>query len=168
MGDIKNLSREEGIKKLRELAMDAKFCHFVTALDQKPLKSRPMTTQEVDEEGNFWFLSGDSSEKNNDIEEEPEVQLFYSNPGSSEYLTVFGYAEVIRDRSKLEELWSPFAKAWFSEGKDDPNLTILKVNVADAYYWDTRNNKMIQLIKIAAGAVMGRPFDDGVEGQINP
>jgi general stress protein 26 len=166
MGETKDLSREQGIEKLRELAMDAKFCHFVTALGQKPLQTRPMTTQEVDENGDFWFLSGDSSHKNNEIEDDPEVQLFYSNPGSSEYLSVFGYAEVIKDRTKLEELWSPLAKTWFNEGKDDPELTILKVNVADAYYWDTKNNRMIQLIKIAAGAVMGKTMDDGIEGQI--
>ena len=92
--------------------------------------------------------------------------MFYSNPGSSEYLSVFGYAEVIKDRTKLEELWSPLAKTWFNEGKDDPELTILKVNVADAYYWDAKNNRMIQLIKIAAGAVMGKTMDDGIEGQI--
>lgn len=167
MGETKNLSREQGIEKLRELAMDTKFCHFVTALGKKPLQSRPMTIQEVDEQGNFWFLSGDSSHKNNEIEDDPEVQLFFSKPDSSEFLSVFGYAEVVRDRQKLDELWSPVAKAWFSEGKDDPNLTILKVNVADAYYWDTKSNRMIQLIKLAAGAVMGKPFDDGVEGHIS-
>lgn len=168
MGETKNLSREQGVEKLREFAMDAKFCHFVTALGQKPLKSRPMTTQEVDENGNFWFLSSDSSHKNNEIEDDPEVQLFYSNSGSSEYLSVFGYAEVIQDRKKLEELWSPIARNWFNEGKDDPELTILKVNVADAYYWDTKNNRMIQLIKMAAGAVTGKTMDDGIEGNIKP
>jgi general stress protein 26 len=166
MGEIKNLSREEGIRKMRDLAMDAKVCHFVTALDQKPLSTRPMATQEVDEQGNFWFLSQKSSHKNHDITEDPEVQLLYSNVGSSEYLSVFGYAEEIKDPSRLEELWSPVAKTWFNEGKDDPELTILKVNAADAYYWDTKNNKMIQLLKIAAGSVAGKSFDDGIEGNI--
>ena len=59
-------------------------------------------------------------------------------------------------------------KGWFNEGKDDPELSILRVHVADAYYWDTKSNRMIQLVKIAAGAVMGKPLDDGIEGQITP
>lgn len=166
MGDIKDLSHQEGIKKMQELAMDAKVCHFVTALDQKPLSSRPMSTQEVDDEGNFWFLSKEGTTKNEEIGEDPEVQLFYSNIGNSEYLCVFGYAEVIKDRKKLEELWNPIAKVWFNEGKDDPEITIIRVQAADAYYWDTKNNKMIQLLKIAAGAIAGKQLDDGIEGQI--
>jgi general stress protein 26 len=167
MGELKNLSKEEGISKLRELATDAKVCHFVTALNERPLNSRPMTIQEVDDEGNFWFLSKETSHKTHEIHDDPEVQLFFSNTSSSEYLSVFGHAEVIKDRRKIEELWSPIAKAWFNEGKDDPEISIIRVHVADAYYWDTRHNKMVQLIKIATGALTGKTMDDGVEGSIN-
>jgi general stress protein 26 len=166
MGDNKDLMHAEGIEKMKELAESAKICHFVTALDEKPLNSRPMATQEVDDQGNFWFLSKESSYKNSEIDEDPEVQLFYSNTGSSEYLTVFGYAEIIHDRKKLEELWSPFAKTWFTEGKDDPEISIIRVRPVDAYYWDTKNNKLISLMKIATGAITGKTMDDGIEGEI--
>ena len=140
MGDVKDLSNREGIAKMKELAESAKICHFVTALESTPLASRPMATQEVDDEGNFWFLSKESSHKNDEIDEDPEVQLFYSNHGSSEYLTVFG--------------------------KDDPELSIIRVRPVDAYYWDTKTNKLVSLIKIATGAITGKTMDDGVEGEI--
>jgi general stress protein 26 len=166
MGDVKDLSHQEGIAKMKELAESAKICHFVTALENTPLSSRPMATQEVDDEGNFWFLSKESSHKNSDIEEHPEVQLFYSNHSSSEYLTVFGYAEVIQDRAKLKELWNPIAKAWFTEGIDDPEISIIRVRPVDAYYWDTRTNKLVSLIKIATSAITGKTMDDGIEGEI--
>ena len=79
---------------------------------------------------------------------------------------MFGYAEVIKDRAKLEELWNPIAKAWFTEGKDDPEISILRVRPVDAYYWDTRTNKLVSLIKIAASAITGKTMDDGIEGEI--
>jgi general stress protein 26 len=166
MGDTKNLSRAEGIKKMKELAESAKICHFVTDLNTKPLNSRPMSTQEVDDQGNFWFLSSKSSNKNDEIQDDPEVQLFYANNASSEYLTVYGYAEVINDRAKLEELWKPITRAWFAEGKDDPEISIIRVRPADAYYWDTKNNKVVSLIKIVTASITGRTMDDGVEGEI--
>lgn len=166
MGDVKDLSNREGIAKMKELAESAKICHFVTALESTPLTSRPMATQEVDDEGNFWFLSKESSHKNDQIDDDPEVQLFYSNHGSSEYLTVFGFAEIIKDRAKLEELWNPIAKAWFTEGKDDPEISIIRVRPVDAYYWDTKTNKLVSLIKIATGAITGKSMDDGVQGEI--
>lgn len=168
MGDTRDLSQTEGIEKMRELAESAKICHFVTGLSRKPLSSRPMATQEVDEHGNFWFLSKEASHKNEDVDDDPEVQLFYSNTSSSEYLTVFGYAEIIHDRQKLEELWNPFVKTWFTEGKDDPTISIIRVQPVDAYYWDTKTNRLVSLLKIAAGAVTGKTMDDGIEGKIEP
>jgi general stress protein 26 len=125
-----------------------------------------MSTQEVDDNGNFWFLSSKSSNKNFEIGEDPRVQLFYSNHSNSEYLSVFGTATTFRDREKLEEIWSPIAKAWFEQGKDDPDLTCIRVVPEDAYYWDTKNGKVVSLIKIFASAVGGKTFDEGIEGSL--
>jgi general stress protein 26 len=69
-----------------------------------------MSTSGVDEEGNIWFMSKEGSDKNLDIEHDDQVQLFYSNNGSAEYLSVYGHAEISRDREKIEELWSPLNK----------------------------------------------------------
>ena len=154
------------IEKLNELIKDIRIAMLTTIDHDGSLHSRPMATQEVDEAGNFWFLSKESSHKNSEINEDPEVQLFYSNHGSSEYLTVFGYAEVIQDRAKLEELWNPIAKAWFNEGKDDPEISIICVRPVDAYYWDTKSNKLVSLMKIATSAVTGKTMDDGIQGEI--
>jgi len=86
-----------------------------------------MATQEVDEEGNIWFMSDRSSDKNKEIDKDNKVQLFYSHTGNYEYLSIFGRAEIVNDRSKIEELWSPMAKTWFKEGKEDPNISLIKV-----------------------------------------
>jgi general stress protein 26 len=166
MGDIKNLTEREGIEKLKQLAKDAGICLLATELDKKPITARPMSVQEIDDDGNLWFFSRDDSDKNSAIEENSEVQLFFSNKGSSEYLSVYGEATIIKDREKTEELWSPIVKAWFNEGKDDPHISLIKVHTLDAYYWDTKNNKAVQLVKILAGAIAGREMDDGIEGHI--
>lgn len=166
MGSTKNLMDSKGLEKLKELIDSAKMCHFVTDLTNRPLAARPMATQQVDEDGTIWFFSGKSSDKNKDIENSSEVQLFYSQTGNSEYLSVYGHAEVLVDRNKIDELWSPFAKTWFNEGKDDPELTLIKVVPEEAYYWDTKHNKFVSLAKILVGAVIGKQMDDGVEGKI--
>ena len=168
-GKVEHLSSQDAIEKMREIAKAANICMFVTKLENAPLSARPMATQEVDEEGNIWFFSGRTSEKNEHISGDPKVQLFYSHSSGYEYLSVYGTAEVIDDRSKTAELWTPIAKAWFKEGKNDPDLTLIKVTPLDAYYWDTKDNKMISLIKFAMGALGLNPKDDGgVEGRLNP
>lgn len=168
MGDVKNLTATDAVKKIREIAEDANICMFVTDLSNLPLAARPMATQEVDEEGNLWFMSDKDSVKNLQIENDDQVQLFYSHTGSYEYLSIFGHAEIIHDRKKIEELWTQMAKTWFKEGKDDPKISLIKVIPEDAYYWDTKNNKMVSLIKFAMGAMGLTPKDDGgIEGKLN-
>ncbi len=166
MGDTKNLINKEAIEKIRELAKDANICHFVTNLSNTPLSSRPMATQKVDDDGNIWFMSDKSSDKNQDIQSDARVQLFYSAHGSSEYLSVYGTAEIIFDKKKIDEMWSNIAKAWFPEGKDDPAISLIKVMPEDGYYWDTKVNKLVSMFKIAKSIVTGTTDDDGIEGEL--
>ena len=167
MGEVKNLSSSPAVDKLRELADDAGICFFTTNLSSLPLNARPMSTADIDDEGNIWFFSRNDSDKNEDIEKDNRVQLFYCNKGSVEYLSVFGEAEILTDAAKINELWSPIMKDWFTEGKNDPSITLIKVNTKDAYYWDTKSNKLVSLIKIAVGAATGKQMDNGIEGKLN-
>lgn len=167
MSEIKDLSGQQALDKMKELVKEIDFCMFCTQVDQLPFSTRPMSTREVDEQGNIWFFSKADSNKNLELAQDDKVQLLYAKPGNSEFLSVFGQADVIKDRKKAEELWSFWAKTWFSEGADDPQLTIIRVRPEEAYYWDTKHNRMVSLLKIVAGAVTGKESDDGVEGKIN-
>lgn len=162
----KNLASKEGIDKLRELVKSADICMFATNLGGQPISARPMSTQNADDEGALWFFSQASSNKNAEIAIDNRVQLFYSNIGSSEYLSVSGNATILKDEQKAKELWTVWVKTWFTEGPDDPELTIIKVEPEEVYYWDTKHHKMVSMLKIMAGAISGKTMDDSVEGRI--
>jgi general stress protein 26 len=81
-------------------------------------------------------------------------------------MTIYGSASISTDKLKIDEIWSPIAKAWFNEGKDDPRITVIKVTPEHGFYWDTKHGKTISLIKVAAAAIAGRTMDDGIEGQL--
>jgi general stress protein 26 len=166
MGDVKNLNNQEAISKIKEIGKSADICLFTTNLTQLPLSTRPMAASQIDDDGSIWFFSGKDSNKNEEINDDKRVQLFFANKSASEYLSVYGEAEEVLDKEKAKELWSPIDKAWFTEGVDDPNLSLLKVTPLDAYYWDTKTNKAVALIKIAVAAVTGKTMDDGVEGKL--
>ena len=57
-------------------------------------------------------------------------------------------------------------KTWFPEGKDDPNLSLIKVSTKSAYYWDTDGNRMINFLKMAASVVTGTNLVSGEEGEL--
>lgn len=170
MGNFKDLSNQEAIVKLKKLAEDIKICLFCTELTELPINSRPMSVLEVDESGNLWFMSSSESNKNFEILKDDRVQLFFAKSGANEYLSVFGTATIYRDRAHIEQVWTPIAKAWFEEGKDDPEVSVIKVTPADAYYWDTKDGKLIALLKwatAAAGLKNAKSDDGGIEGKIN-
>jgi len=163
---IENLSKKEAIDKIRKIAEDTRICMFTTKLEHIPLESRPMSTLRVDDEGNIWFFSDDISNKNFEIEQDARVQLFYGNPSKIEFMTIYGHAMITKDRDKINNLWHPMAKAWFTD-KDDPSLSLIMVMPTYAYYWDTRQNKMISFLKII-GSMAGKKTDeDGVEGRLD-
>lgn len=164
MSEVKNLAHREALKKMQEIGEKIDMCMFCTQADGHPLKTRPMSTQKVDEQGNFWFLSGIDSNKNEEISQDMKVQLIYSDPGEFTFMTVEGKATISRDQKKIDELWKVHAKAWFTEGKDDPRISVIKVEPVEAYYWDTKNNKMISFFKMMASVVSGKTMDDGIEG----
>ena len=161
-----NLNKEESRKKLKNLAEDIKFAMMVTGFAKRPLNAVPMTTKKVDKEGNIWFLSPKDSAHNQNIEMNEEVQLLYSDPSDMEFLSVYGQAEITRDKSLIDDLYNSRTDNWF-EGKDDPNITVIKITPQEAYYWDTKANKYITLLKIGMGAVTGKNQDVGVKGKMD-
>ncbi len=166
MSKLKNLISQDAIEKVKELAIDISVCMFCTDLERLPIDTRPMSVQDVDDEGNIWFISSKTSNKNFDIASDKRVQLFFSKVADSHYLSVYGEATIYTDQATIEELWTPIAKAWFKEGKKDPDVSLIKVTPLDAYYWDTTSGKIVSLIKIAASALVGMKSDGGVEGRL--
>jgi general stress protein 26 len=166
MGDVKDVTGKEAVARLKEIAEDVKVCMFCTDLTTLPIHSRPMSVQEVDEQGNLWFMSSKKSNKNFEIAADKRVQLFFSKMSDSHFLSVYGTASIYRDRDKIAELWTPVANAWVKDGKDDPDLTVIKVTPSAAYYWDEKDGRLVSLIKIAAAMVTGNNNDGGIEGML--
>jgi len=165
---IENLTNQDAVDKIKELVKSQQLCLFTTRLTNIPLSTRPMSAMDTDEAGNIWFFSAKSSDKNEHIHADPRVQLFFSHPAGSEFLSVYGTASINTDPANIEKYWSPIIKAWFPEGKDDPQITLLKVAPEEAYYWDTKNSKMISMLKILTSVFTGKTMDDGVEGKLKP
>jgi len=167
MSDHKDLYDADAIAKLKELAEDINVCMFCTELSVRPIPTRPMALQEVDGQGNFWFLSSASSNKNFEIKHDDDVQLIFAKNSDAHFLSVFGTAIIYKDQEHINDQWSPMAKAWFTEGKKDPDVSVIKVTPAEAYYWDTKNGKMVTMLQAAARAITGNHGDDGgIEGAI--
>jgi general stress protein 26 len=164
----KDLYGIEAGKKIKELAGKNNTCFFCTDIATgKPLTVRPMSVQKMDEDGNFWFLSSNDSHKNLEIQTDNHVQLLFQGSGHSDFLSIYGVATVSTDKALIKELWEPLLKTWFTGGVDDPRITAIKVETKQGYYWDNKHGDAVALVKMAAGAVMGKTLDDSIEGELS-
>ena len=159
--------RQKAIDKLKELVEEVKVCMFATIDESYQISSRPMQAIQVDEEGTIWFFTNEFSGKVDDISKENTVYLMFSHPGKNSYLHVKGTCEVLEDRQKIDELWSPVLKAWFPEGKDDPRLCLLKVDTAEASYWDSSSSKLVVFANMLKAIVSDKQDNQGKAGTLN-
>ncbi|NMH27367.1 pyridoxamine 5'-phosphate oxidase family protein [Flavobacterium silvaticum] len=165
--NFKNIFGSEAIQKIKDLASKSGGCFFCTDIETgKPFATRPMAPERIDEEGNFWFLSASDSHKNEELKQDSHAQLLFQGSSYSDFMSLYGTVEISKDRQKIEELWDAQMKAWFTEGKDDPRITVLQFKPTEGYYWDTKHNMAVAFAKRLIGAAIGKTIDDSIEGNI--
>ena len=163
-----DLQAADAAKKIKQLVEKANLCFFCTALGNgSSFSTRPMSVQKVDDDGVCWFLSANDSHKNKHISANPAVQLLFQGSDYSDFLTLSGRATISTDKEKIKELWEPIIKTWFTEGIEDPRITVIKVTPEDGYYWDTKHGQMVAFAKSIVGAIIGKTLDDSIEGKVN-
>ena len=159
----------QGQDKLSELIKDIKFAMFTTHKIQGHLHSRPMTTQnKTITDDSLWFFMSRSGDPVSEFQGDDQVNVSYANPSSDTYVSVTGTAHVVDDPARKQALWNKAAQAWFKGGVDDPDLALVRVQIEHADYWDVKENKLVQLYKMAEAAMTGKQPELGEHGHIRP
>lgn len=162
-----NLEAQEAVGKIKEIVDKAQNCFFCTAVPTgESGAARPMNVRQVDDEGNLWFLSASDSHTNRELALDPSVKLYFQGSEHSDFLHLNGRATISTDRAKIEELWEPVLSTWFTEGVDDPRITVIKVAASDGYYWDTKHGNVVAGVKMLIGAVLRKTLDDSIQGKL--
>ena len=158
---LKNRSKaKESILKLREITKNIPFAMLTTLESNGQMHSRPMTPQELDEDGCIWFFAYKNSGLTFSVENEQSVNISYSSSDKNLYISISGAATVVDDTQKAKELWKPNLKTWFPEGLEDPNLVLLKVQAQCAEYWDEPTSKVVQLVDFKESHTSDKHFPE--------
>jgi general stress protein 26 len=149
-------------KTLHDLIKDIRFAMLTTRGQAGSLRSRPMTTQnDPDHDPDcLWFFASRSGEPVADLLRDPAVNAAFADPSGDAYVSVSGSATVVEDDQRKKALWSKFAQAWFPGGPEDPDLALIRVRIESAEYWNVRESKVTQLLKMARANLTGNPPTD--------
>ncbi|MGZ3696270.1 MAG: pyridoxamine 5'-phosphate oxidase family protein [Bdellovibrionota bacterium] len=148
---------DQDIKKLFELIRESKTCMLTTSDSEGNLRSRPMANQSVYFDNYLYFLTDRLSGKVEEITENASVNLSYEVPAKNHYVSVSGRASLIQDKEMMKKFWSPLHKAWFPEGLDGTRVSLLKVTIEKAEFWDSES-KAMQLISQAKAMLKGQRY----------
>jgi general stress protein 26 len=163
----KAVTREDKLRKLREIVKAVDICMLTTLDERGELHSRPMSNnREVEFDGDLWFFTYGSSHKVDEVGRVSRVNAAFADIDGQQYASVSGRAEVVRDRAKIEELWQPHLKAWFPEGADTPDIALLKVTAERAEYWDGSQSVVAHAVSLVSALVTGEPAQAGENEKI--
>jgi general stress protein 26 len=154
---------------LWDLIKDIKFAMLTTRHSNGLMHSRPMTAQnkDIDESTTLYFFASKTGELAGDIATDSSVGVTFADTGKDSYVGIGGTARFIEDQAKKEALFTPATKAWFPKGVSDPDLGLIAVTINKAEYWDVKENKATQLLKMAKAAVTGQPPSMGEHKEVN-
>ncbi|UYZ63988.1 pyridoxamine 5'-phosphate oxidase family protein [Hymenobacter weizhouensis] len=158
------------VTKLIERIKDIKIAMMTTVEAGGELHSRPMYTQEPEEDGTLWFFTERDSAKIDEVQQDRHVNLGYSKPNDNLYVSISGIATVINDRQKIKELWSEPLRSWFPKGSDDPNISLLRIDILRGEYWDQPSSALVHAfgyVKALATGERYQPTGDE-HAKVNP
>ncbi|HEY8607200.1 MAG TPA: pyridoxamine 5'-phosphate oxidase family protein [Noviherbaspirillum sp.] len=152
--DVQEQNRGD-LQQVAELVEEIKFAMMTTEEIDGTLRSRPMSTMQMDSDGCLWFFTAMSSPKMDEVDQHRQVNLSYARPDKQDYLSISGTCEMVRDKDKMQALWTPWVKPWFPQGVDDPDLVLLKVTITEAEYWMAPGSAAKRLYGLAKGIMTG-------------
>ena len=161
-------TRQNDLEKLRELVKEIDFCMLTTVDESGDLHSRPMSSNgDIDPNGDIWFFTNASSHKVSEIAKLPKVNVSFADTDNQRYISVSGTAQLVRDQAMIEELWRPEFKMWFPEGKDDPEIALLRVSLEKAEYWDSPSSTIGYALSFVSSLVTGKEPDMGENRKVD-
>jgi len=131
-----------------------------TATNQA-LVSRPMQVQEVDQEGCLWFFTSREGELIREVNANPQVNITFAAANKNTFLSMTGQGSEVQDRSKMQELWKPQLKAWFKDGLDTPDITLLKIKMQEGQFWDAPHSTAVEIVGFVKALISDAPFRPG-------
>ncbi|HMM95787.1 MAG: pyridoxamine 5'-phosphate oxidase family protein [Micrococcales bacterium] len=153
------MTDHDGAAHVKELVEDQRLAMLTTVHPETgALTSRPMTLQQVDDDGTLWFLTLRESSPAHEIESTPRVNVAFAQEGA--WVSIAGRAEVRHDPEKARELWDEMVKTWFQKEPEDPDVVVLRVDGETAEYWDSPG-RVATVVEMVRARVSGERPDPG-------
>lgn len=97
--------------------------------------TQPMTAQFEGETGPLYFFTTKDNSLVEALAESSRAIAAYTSKGHDLYAAIHGTLAVEQSEAVIDRLWNPHVEAWFEGGRQDPKLTLLRLDTERAQLW---------------------------------
>ena len=147
---------KHNLEVLWDLIKETRFCMLAHRHADGSLHSHPLTMQnkQLDASGYIYFFVSRKTEVGRRLQQDGSVNLAFANVKDNTWVSISGTAMVLEDPQKKKELFDVMDKAWF-DGPQDPEMELVAVRIDEAEYWNVKENKLLQMLKMGKAAATG-------------
>ena len=145
--------------KVREAPRDALFDALadtrtgMLAVEGSGQLLQPMTHHADRATGEIWFITSIETDLVRAVGLGGRAQYCLASKAQDLHASMSGTLEQVDDPEKLDSLWSPFASAWFAEGREDPKIILLRLTLLDAELWASSESAVVMGIEMVRAAI---------------
>jgi len=106
-------------------------------------RTRPMTAQidvpedgDKDDGGQIYFFGTKSDGVGQAVTSSSRAVATFASKGHDLFAHIHGTLVASDDRQVIERLWNPSIAAWYKDGKNDPDLQLLRFDTESADVWE--------------------------------
>ena len=120
---------------------------------------QPMTAFVERDTGQIWFFTRKDTDLAKEISGDSPAMFIFQNDNLQ--ACIGGKLSVDHDQKRIDQYWNPVVAAWYPEGKDDPFLTLLRMDCKDAEVWISDDGMIKFAWEIAAANLNHRTPEVG-------
>ncbi|MEO6432923.1 MAG: pyridoxamine 5'-phosphate oxidase family protein [Sphingomicrobium sp.] len=144
-GTDKHDSNDTRLKQLfwKELQSDRTLMLGLEGVEDD--RTRPMTAQvdlaegaDKEDGGDIYFFASRNEGVGHDLKQGARAIATFVSKGHGLFASLHGTLhDATTEREVIDRLWNPFASVWYKDGKDDPNLLLIRFKATRAELWES-------------------------------
>ena len=123
----------------------------------EPHHMQPMAVYADKESDALWFFTKLSTDLVKDTGASHPAMVCVMAKDMEFQASIHGALSPAHDRAKIDLYWSSNVSAWYPDGKDDPDLTLMRLDPIDARVWVSHGGLGYQLQIAKANATHSLP-----------
>jgi general stress protein 26 len=120
-------------------------------------RTRPMTAQvdvpeggDKDKGGEIYFFASKSESLVQSLGTSHRAVATFAATGHKLFAHIHGTLVRANDRAVIERLWNPIIASWYKDGKDDPDLQLVRFDTDSANIWKAETGATLKAAAMKA------------------